>query len=131
MKRLSASESLPDGFRRLLAGHIEDALAQLIGKGEPGEAVHQARKSIKQARSLLRLIRPAIGDAQKAENDLLRSIGGKLSATRDAQVLNETLIGLEESAEAKFPAAHSALRRHAGRKKVSSRTAISLLRKAA
>jgi CHAD domain-containing protein len=66
---------------------------------EIGEAVHEARKSLKRLRALVKISRPALGDARyRRENAEFRQTGRLLSAARDAKVLIETLDGLLERA---------------------------------
>ncbi|MDD5503610.1 MAG: CHAD domain-containing protein [Candidatus Thermoplasmatota archaeon] len=58
------------------------------------DAIHEARKSIKKVRAVLRLMRPLLGSNFARENDALRDIGRKLSKIRDAQALIETFDSL-------------------------------------
>lgn len=58
--------------------------------GEPlDERVHEARKNVKKARAVLRLVRSAIGDVYEQENRVLQGVGRELSELRDAQALIE------------------------------------------
>lgn len=105
--RLRAGEAIPDGIRRVAGGQLADAAEELAGadEAELGRAVHGVRKRIKRVRAALRLSRGAIGErVYVRENTQLREIAGRLSATRDARVLIETLDGLEEQFEADLPA---------------------------
>jgi CHAD domain-containing protein len=59
------------------------------------EGIHGARKKLKRARAMLRLIRDEIGaSAYKNENVVLRDTGRTIAGVRDAKVLGETLIAL-------------------------------------
>ena len=88
--RLKSSESLPKGLRRIAREEIESAerLLRHTTAANRDEAIHEARKSIKKARALLRLIRPQL-DGSREDDRLLREIGHKLSAYRDAQAIIE------------------------------------------
>ena len=63
---------------------------------ERDEAVHDARKSLKKVRAVLRLMFKEMGPVASAENALFRDLARKLSALRDAAVLLETLDSLEK-----------------------------------
>ena len=61
--------------------------------------MHETRKALKRLRALLRLVRPAMGEAAfKQENAQLRDIGLSLSGARDRHVLLETVNKLEGAA---------------------------------
>lgn len=91
--RLSIADDLPASVRATAREQLERAAARLEDPGtDPIGALHDARKSLKRTRSLLRLARPALGrKAYAAENDALREIALALSDTRDADVLVETV----------------------------------------
>ncbi|MCW3017450.1 MAG: domain containing protein [Solirubrobacterales bacterium] len=97
--RLTMTETPGDGLRRCAAEQLEaarDGLATATDETR-AEAVHEARKSLKKTRSLLRLARPVIGGKRfKAANAALRDTGRTLSGTRDADVLMEVVDDLEE-----------------------------------
>ncbi|QBI21640.1 CHAD domain-containing protein [Egibacter rhizosphaerae] len=82
---------LPDEVRRVAGETLDDALGRL--RGETGETlemrIHEARKRTKEARAVLRLARPALGEsAFRAHNRALRDAARLLSPVRDAQVLH-------------------------------------------
>jgi CHAD domain-containing protein len=86
--------------RRIAREQIERAHAQLKSPEDAVIAVHETRKSLKRLRALLRLIRPALGEAAfRDENAKLREIGNGLSSARDRHVLLETLVKLEANAD--------------------------------
>lgn len=98
--RFKPAETFEQGFRRIALEQIDRALKVLRGSGEQSVAVHEARKSLKRLRALLRLVRPAIGEkAFKAENAFLRDIACGLSGARDRYVLAATLQKLTADAE--------------------------------
>src|SRR5436190_2573948 len=97
--RLLTGEPVSDGIKRVIAGRVDDAIAQLRGEVGSGaaEGVHGARKDIKKIRSAVRLVRDAIGDdAWRRENEHYRDCARRLSDFRDAEVLAEALDGLGE-----------------------------------
>ncbi len=90
-------EALPDAVRRVLSEQLAQAVQVLSTHGESlEEAVHEARRSIKRVRSVLRLIKPAIPNAYARENRRLRDVGRSLSELRDSHALIQTLDDLEE-----------------------------------
>ena len=125
-------ETAAEGVRRIARGQIELASGRLEGGGDDvAEAVHEARKSFKRMRAVVRLARDPLGDdVYRSENHAFRDTGRELSAARDAQVLRETLddltkrygkeiaddtfAGLRESLDADAQAAHERIAADAG-----------------
>lgn len=98
--RFNPTERIADGFQRIVAEQIARAQEILRNASEESVAVHEARKSIKRLRALLRLVRPSIGEKTfKSENAFLRDIGLSLSGARDRFVLTETLKKLGAEAQ--------------------------------
>ncbi len=96
MSKLHRSEAGTQGARRIACAQMTDALRALERRPLSDGDVHSARKSLKKARAMLRLLRPAIGDrAYRRENALLRDTARPLSEVRDAKVLLQTLERLE------------------------------------
>ena len=96
--RLQIDEPLPEGVARVARGRFDHAIEELDGSSgsAPAEAVHNARKDIKKLRSLIRLVRGELGPAlASAENAALRDTATLLAGARDADVMVETLDGLE------------------------------------
>lgn len=94
--RFKLSEPFDEGCRRVAREQFERAQSQLKTGADAAVAVHETRKCLKRLRALLRLIRPAIGDATfRSENAHLREIGVMLSGARDRHVLIETVTKLE------------------------------------
>ncbi|MCB9677905.1 MAG: CHAD domain-containing protein [Alphaproteobacteria bacterium] len=93
-------ETLGQGFQRMYVAMLDDAVAHLSGEGHPDEveAVHEARKSLKKARSLVRLVRDGMPQYRHA-NRLCRDAGRKISGLRDASARIETL----DMARERFP----------------------------
>lgn len=66
-------------------------LAEALAGARPGESVHGARRGIKRLRSLLRLLKPALGEtAFRAVNDGLRDAADSLAGLRRAEALVAT-----------------------------------------
>lgn len=106
--------SLARALRAALLDQVEDAESELRGgRGEgrahaPGEldeqvgieAVHETRKALKRARTVLRLLRRAFG-IKRARNEA-RALGGiarQLAAARDARILQLALARLLENSD--------------------------------
>ncbi|HEV7807981.1 MAG TPA: CHAD domain-containing protein [Solirubrobacteraceae bacterium] len=97
--RLHADEHVPDGIRRIARGQLVDGHEELSGAPQRklGSAVHETRKRLKRLRTLVRLSRDALGEeTYQRENVAFRVTGRRLSASRDAHVLLETLDALRE-----------------------------------
>ena len=98
--RLQADESLAEGLRRVTLDQLQyarRALEQL-----PVDAgVHEARKSVKRVRAVLRLTRSYVGDGVYGpDNVRLRDVGRTLGPARDAAVLLQTFDALIAQAAA-------------------------------
>jgi CHAD domain-containing protein len=127
--RLHPDEGASEGIRRVARGQLELASNRLThsGRKEMGEAVHEARKSLKRLRAVVRLARRPLGDdVYRQENRTFRDAGRELSDVRDAQVIRETLDeltarygdelpkgafrGLRDALDAEAQAAHERVR---------------------
>ncbi|HWD98894.1 MAG TPA: CHAD domain-containing protein [Bryobacteraceae bacterium] len=99
--RLEADESVPKGLRRLIREEIESSGEYLAGNkpGGPDEAIHEARKSIKKIRAVLRLVQPELGAIYDKENTALGTVAADLSEIRDAAAILETFDTLPGSDE--------------------------------
>jgi CHAD domain-containing protein len=95
--RLRSGEGVAEGIRRIVAEELDDAIAGLRdGAGAPPQrrdtVIHETRKSLKKARSALRLARTDLKRAtRRAETAAMRDAGRRLSGARDAQVMLDTL----------------------------------------
>jgi CHAD domain-containing protein len=97
--QLQPEESPRKSVRRIVRKQMDAVLEELNGehKGPRDEAVHEARKSLKKIRAVLRLIRPVIGGKNyRQENICFRDAGRPLTEVRDARILVETLDKLAE-----------------------------------
>ena len=87
-----AGETVREATRRILREELANARELLAQQGTSDEeAVHEARKSVKKARAVLRLLRPVLGQDYRQNNAELREVGHCLSALRDAKALLEML----------------------------------------
>jgi CHAD domain-containing protein len=94
---LDPDEPAAEGVRRIARGQLDDVAEHLDVSDD--KSVHEARKSFKRLRALVRLSRYELGDeVRRRENAAFRDAGRALSGTRDAAVLVETLDGLDPKA---------------------------------
>ncbi len=91
--RWKHGETIPAGARRIAVEQIAKALGHLeMGEGSREAHIHEARKSMKRLRGLVRLVRFELGDrVYRRENDCFRTAGARLAGLRDAAVRLETL----------------------------------------
>jgi CHAD domain-containing protein len=104
---LRTNKGLGLEVRRVARLEIDNAITALKTSGDPisSEGVHEARKSIKRLRSLLRLTRHELGNkAFQAENQALRQIARRLSDSRDSDVMVATLDSLTATYATEIPA---------------------------
>ena len=97
--RLKASESVPEGIKRIVIEELDSATGQLSRNdhNRQDEAIHEARKSVKKIRGALRLVQPQLGATYRKENRRLRDVGRKLSEFRDAAAIIETFDSVVEN----------------------------------
>lgn len=103
----SAKLQLPPGrdphatLIEAFAGVIAFAEAQhALAAEDPVRAVHQARKSLRRARTMLRLLRPTLDDAVwRGLHGRLRAAMEPTSALRDGDVLGDTLALLTDETD--------------------------------
>ena len=81
----SANNSAVEHVRRAVIRHISRARKALRQPSFDDDAVHDARKDLKRARSGLRLLRPLDEAGYQRENMRLRNAARRLSAVRDEQ----------------------------------------------
>lgn len=90
----NATHSAVEHVRKAVIRHLSRARRALRQPTLDDDAVHDARKDLKRARSGLRLLRPLDEAAFRRENMRLRNAGRRLSAVRDDKVLLEQLTAL-------------------------------------
>jgi len=90
--RFKPGETVPDAIKRIAGEEVDLAIRQLDGQAaaKRDEAIHEARKSVKKIRGVLRLVQPEMGEIFALENALFRDIGRHLSQFRDAGAVVET-----------------------------------------
>lgn len=96
--RLDRQESVIEGLKRVIGEEIKSAGGRLSGakNADRDEAIHEARKSIKKVRALLRLANMENAGALRRENERLRDIARRLSEFRDAFAVIETFDDLRK-----------------------------------
>jgi CHAD domain-containing protein len=111
--RIKRKEELTKAIVRIARGRVDDALEHL-SEGldrDVSSAVHEARKDLKKARAVVRLVRVPIGkSAYRRENARLHDAARALSGSRDAEVKIETLEAIAERAEEDLPEGFTAMR---------------------
>src|SRR5688572_11566437 len=102
---LQPDEPFSTGLRRIATEEIDSALNHLrrYSKGRD-VAIHEARKSGKKLRALLRLSRFALGDVvYRYENAAIRDASRLIAIARDSDVLVETLDDLVKFYQDQLP----------------------------
>lgn len=89
-------ESVPDGVRRIAGDELKSAATRLQEGQDQDEDIHEARKSVKKVRALLRLVRPQLGRTYQDESKVLRQVGRQLSELRDAGAVIEIFDKLKQ-----------------------------------
>src|SRR3954469_6516498 len=103
---LREDEPLREGVERIAVGQLDNSIEGLAGESDADSAtaIHEARKSIKRLRSLLRLTRHQIGEhVYRRDNAAFRDIGRRLSSARDSRVMLDTLADVSERHPRKAP----------------------------
>jgi len=104
--RLKRNESAGNGIRRVARELVDEALDLSEKKTEDAKTPHELRKAFKKIRSVLRLVRDEIGqEVYRRDNVLVRDLGRRLSAVRDAAVREGALEKLQEESRKDVPAA--------------------------
>src|SRR5882672_1152282 len=101
--RLRKNEPVAKGIKRLAAEQIDYARGQLAQTGDTEKAIHEARKSVKKTRALLRLV------GYGAEDKRLRNIGRALSEVRDAAAMIQVFDALVAKKKESFPSIRQGL----------------------
>ena len=89
--RLQKEESLPAGLKRVAEEQVTVALVSLQSSQSLEQRIYAARKSLKKARAILRLLAPQLGPIYQQENRRLRDVAQRFSDLRDNQVCFELL----------------------------------------
>jgi CHAD domain-containing protein len=111
---LRSRKSAARQARRILCAHIARAASKVRGNRASDTDIHSARKRIKNARAILRLLRDALPAATwRSADRSLRDAARPLSAARDARILVETFDALRPHYGAGAPRAGARRLRHA------------------
>ncbi|MCG6156459.1 CHAD domain-containing protein [Rubinisphaera margarita] len=98
--RLKRNEGVEAGLRRIAREQIEKSLRDLSdSEVKTSRKVHQIRKRCKKLRAVIRLVRPALGDAYGRENREFRDAARMLSQARDAKTALDTYDAVMETFE--------------------------------
>jgi len=107
---LNAKESLGSGIARVVREELAMAIASLrSAKAASGASpkrdtgIHEARRSIKKLRSLLRMTEPRLGTVARQEIDALGAAGRLLGAARDSAASLEVIDSLEARRRGRAP----------------------------
>lgn len=84
--RLQKNEPLAAGLKRVAEEQLTGAIGSLQSSQDLDQGIYQARKFLKKARSLMRLLAPQLGPIYVQENRRLRDVARQFSAARDMQV---------------------------------------------
>ncbi len=88
---LDNHEPLTLGLQRVVLEQLDLAVFMIRHEPDPEKAVHEARKTMKRTRGVLRLVRGELGTFRyRQENVVLRDVARRLSAIRAAAVTIET-----------------------------------------
>lgn len=107
--RLSLADDVATAVRAVartqLAG-AADAVERAARDGpDRAAAVHEARRRLKKARALLRLVRGPLGDAYAREDGALRAVAAALADARDADAQRAAVAGLAARYAGRLPTA--------------------------
>lgn len=109
--RFKRKEPPGQGVERIYREQLEKAATKLTLCEDPSEAIHAARKHLKKARSLVRLVRSGVGRKRyRRENHRLREAKQALAEARDSDALVETIDklmqGMPRGVHGEFPFRH-------------------------
>jgi len=92
---IGVHEAVGPALARIAAGQFDRIISGLRMNPDRDAAIHDARKALKRLRALLRLVRRHLGDEAFREEDVvLRDLGRRLAAARDARTCIDTLDAL-------------------------------------
>lgn len=95
MPKISVDHPAGEALRRTMRKTMR-ALAQDLEQARTGKTVHPARRRLKLARSLLRLMKPSLGkEVFQQENQALRNAAHALAALRLTEAMSEAIAKLK------------------------------------
>ncbi len=123
---LSEAERLSDGLRRLSLEEFDRAIGGLLHGSDVDVAVHEARKSMKRLRAVLRMIRGELGEERyRRENEALRNTARLIGSVRDSAVLMATVSAIRSRFAAQLRrSAFETLERNLGQRHLDARTRL-------
>jgi len=93
---IGVHEPLGPALARIAAGQFDRITTGLRLNPDRDAAIHETRKALKRLRALLRLVRNQLGKGAFREEDVvLRDLGRRLAAARDARTCIDTLHALD------------------------------------
>ena len=87
---VNPDERVAPALKRVIREEARHAVTHLTGSEDRHEAIHEARKSVKKIRALLRLLEPQLGNVSRNANRRLRDLGRTMSMLRDSAAMVET-----------------------------------------
>lgn len=94
--------SLPEELLRIWQEELHFAILQLSKKRDVEVGIHQARKSLKRCRALLRLVRRPLGNEKYWQaNVCYRDAARRVSELRDLAAMQETLVSIRTKSKRK------------------------------
>ena len=90
--RLKTGQAVSSDIRRIVLNQLDRATLELssIGDPESDQAIHDARRRVKKIRAIIRLVRPVLDKAHRADPEL-RRVSKLLAPVADGQGVIETL----------------------------------------
>jgi CHAD domain-containing protein len=90
--RLKTGEAVSSDIRRIVLQQLDRATSELTSIGDPesDQAIHDARRRVKKIRAIIRLVRPVLNKAHRADPEL-RRVSKMLAPVADGQGVIDTL----------------------------------------
>jgi CHAD domain-containing protein len=104
--RFQREESVAEGARRIATEELNSIIHDFehATPATRDKSIHEARKSLKKLRAILRLMRNELGASYRTENRIFRQAGRTLSDLRDSASVIESFDTLEEKYKNEVPA---------------------------
>jgi CHAD domain-containing protein len=90
--RLETGQAVSSEIRRIVLQQLDRATSELTAIGDPesDQAIHDARRRVKKIRAIIRLVRPVLDKAHRADPEL-RRVSKLLAPVADGQGVIDTL----------------------------------------
>src|SRR5262245_24685151 len=92
---LTSERPLPDQLRRIVRKELRDARKEIANPQPTQRAIHEARKDLKKARAVLRLLQIPLAADYEREKQRLHVAAHALASLRDVDAAVETLKSLK------------------------------------